>query len=546
MGALSFSPSPITTTPSMEMLDSTILMALTAAPSAPSLSPRPIHRDAARAAASVTRTSSMARLRSGACGMVTEATIVAGEDVNPPQGAGEGPAAWSGRLPGTERAQRCRPPVSPGQGSAGGHTGGVDRFVVTPNGPLSGTVRAGGAKNSVLKLMAACLLAEGRHVLTNVPQITDVDIMGELLGAMGVDVRRGSTPDELVVTTPADVVPEAPYELVERMRASVVVLGPLLARHGWAKVSLPGGDDFGPRPIDMHLHALTSMGVAFASSHGYVEGRVESTVAAEPRLVGNRVVLEYPSHTGTDNVLMAATLAKGTTIIENAAREPEVSDLAGFLNAMGARITGAGTSRIEVEGVEALHPATPAVIPDRLVVATFLVAAGLAGGEVVVEDGRPDHMDMLIRKLSATGIRITQEPEGLRAVREPGPERLRSVDVATLPYPGFATDYKPLLVTLLTVADGVGIVTENLFFGRFRYVEELRRMGADIRTEGHHAVVRGVDALSGAPVRAFDVRAGAALVLAGLVADGETVISAAHHVDRGYENLDGKLASLGA
>ena len=422
----------------------------------------------------------------------------------------------------------------------------MDRFVVTPNGPLSGTVRAGGAKNSVLKLMAACLLAEGRHVLTNVPQITDVDIMGELLGAMGVDVRRGSTPDELVVTTPADVVPEAPYELVERMRASVVVLGPLLARHGWAKVSLPGGDDFGPRPIDMHLHALTSMGVAFASSHGYVEGRVESTVAAEPRLVGNRVVLEYPSHTGTDNVLMAATLAKGTTIIENAAREPEVSDLAGFLNAMGARITGAGTSRIEVEGVDALHPATHAVIPDRLVVATFLVAAGLAGGEVVVEDGRPDHMDMLIRKLSATGIRITQEPEGLRAVREPGPERLRSVDVATLPYPGFATDYKPLLVTLLTVADGVGIVTENLFFGRFRYVEELRRMGADIRTEGHHAVVRGVPTLSGAPVRAFDVRAGAALVLAGLVADGETVITDAHHVDRGYEDLDGKLASLGA
>ncbi len=241
----------------------------------------------------------------------------------------------------------------------------------------------------------------------------------------------------------------------------------------------------------MHLHALTSMGVAFTSSHGYVEGRVESTVAGSPRLVGNRVVLEYPSHTGTDNVLMAAALAKGTTVIENAAREPEVSDLAGFLNAMGARITGAGTSRIEVEGVDALHPARHAVIPDRLVVATFLVAAGLAGGEVVVEDGRPDHMDMLIRKLSATGIRITQEPDGLRAVRD-RTDRLESVDVATLPYPGFATDYKPLLVTLLTVADGVGIVTENLFFGRFRYVEELRRMGADIRTEGHHAVVRGV------------------------------------------------------
>jgi UDP-N-acetylglucosamine 1-carboxyvinyltransferase len=421
----------------------------------------------------------------------------------------------------------------------------VDRFIVTPNGPLSGAVRAGGAKNSVLKLMAACLLAEGTHVLTNVPRITDVDIMGELLGSMGVDVHRGEAPDQLVVVTPPQLVPEAPHHLVEKMRASVVVLGPLLGRCGEAKVSMPGGDDFGPRPIDMHLHALETLGARFGSSHGYLEGKVEPTIGGSPRLVGNRVVLEYPSHTGTDNVVMASVLAKGTTVIENAAREPEVADLAGYLNAMGARIRGAGTSRIEVEGVDELHPATHAVIPDRLVVATFLVAAGLAGGDVVVQDGRPDHMDMLVRKLSATGITITQEPEGLRATRE-GTTRLQPVDVATLPYPGFATDYKPLLVTLLTVADGVGIVTENLFFGRFRYVEELRRMGADIRTEGHHAVVRGVERLSGAPVRAFDVRAGAALVLAGLVADGETLITEAHHVDRGYEDLDGKLAALGA
>ena len=341
------------------------------------------------------------------------------------------------------------------------------------------------------------------------------------------------------------LVPEAPYELVERMRASVVVLGPLLARCGEARVSMPGGDDFGPRPIDMHLRAFETMGAAFESAHGYVKGRVESSVASRPRLIGNRVVLEYPSHTGTDNVLMAATLAKGTTVIENAAREPEVRDLADFLNAMGAHIRGAGTSRIEVEGVDALHPASHAVIPDRLVVATFLVAAGLAGGEVVVEDGRPEHMEMLIRKLTAAGIEVTQEPDGLRAARSPG-ARLQAVDVATLPYPGFATDYKPLLVTLLTVAEGVGIVTENLFFGRFRYVDELRRMGADIRTEGHHAVVRGVERLSGAPVRAVDLRAGAALVLAGLVADGETVISDARHVDRGYEDFAGKLATLGA
>jgi len=393
--------------------------------------------------------------------------------------------------------------------------------------------------------MAACLLAEGRYVLTNVPRISDVGTMGEVLGAMGVVVERGEAPDELVVTTPGDLMPEAPYHLVEKMRASVVVLGPLLARCGRAKVSMPGGDDFGPRPIDMHLRALESLGATFKSAHGYIEGTVESTVASVPRLVGNKVVLEYPSHTGTDNVLMASVLAKGTTVIENAAREPEVLDLAEFLNAMGANITGAGSSRIEVEGVERLHPARHAVIPDRLVVATFLVAAGLTGGEVTVEDGRPEHMDMLLRKLTATGMEITYEPDGLRATAA-GVGRLQSTDVATLPYPGFATDYKPLFVTLLTVAEGVGIVTENLFFGRFRYVEELRRMGAEIRTEGHHAVVRGVGRLSGAPVRAFDVRAGAALVLAGLVADGETVISDAHHIDRGYEDLDGKLRTLGA
>ncbi len=420
-----------------------------------------------------------------------------------------------------------------------------DRFVVSSNGPLSGTVRAGGAKNSALKLMAACLLADGRHVLTNVPQITDVDIMAEVLTAMGVTVTRGTTPDELVVDTPVDVLPEAPYDLVEKMRASVVVLGPLLARHGRARVSMPGGDDFGYRPIDMHLHALEALGAAFESSHGYVEGTVESTVAGRPRLVGTRVVLEYPSHTATDNVLMAAVLAKGTTVIENAAREPELCDLAAFLNAMGAKVRGAGTSRIEVEGVDCLHPARHRVVADRVVTATFLAAAGLAGGAVVVEDARIDHMDMLVRKLTQTGMHITQGPDGLRAERDPA-HRPRAVDIATLPYPGVATDYKPLMVTLLTVADGVSIVTENLFSGRFRYVEELRRMGADIRTEGHHAVVRGVPRLSGAPVRSSDIRAGAALVLAGLAAEGETSVSGAHHVDRGYEDFAGKLQSLGA
>jgi UDP-N-acetylglucosamine 1-carboxyvinyltransferase len=419
----------------------------------------------------------------------------------------------------------------------------VDRFVIRPNGPLSGSIRAGGAKNSVLKLMAACLLAEGRHVLANVPRIADVDTMADVLTALGVGVARTASGDLVIdVPPPEGIVPEAPYALVERMRASVVVLGPLLARYSHARVSLPGGDDFGSRPIDFHVNGLGAMGAQFQTAHGFVEGRVGD---GEPssRLVGTRVVLEYPSHTATDNLLMAATLAKGTTIIENAAREPEICDLARFLNSMGACVRGAGTSRLEIEGVEHLGPAHHRVIGDRVVAATYMAAVGLAGGDVIVEDARIDHMEMLVSKLVSMGVVVEQLPEGVRATAT---GRLHSADVATLPYPGVATDYKPLLVTLLSVSDGVGIVTENLFSGRFRYVDELRRMGADIRTEGHHAVVRGVPRLSGAPVRAPDIRAGAALVLAGLVADGETEVSGAGHVDRGYEDLAGGLSSLGA
>jgi UDP-N-acetylglucosamine 1-carboxyvinyltransferase len=421
----------------------------------------------------------------------------------------------------------------------------MDSFVVEPAGPLAGVVRAGGAKNSALKLMAACLLAEGRHRLSNVPRIVDVDIMSEVLGALGARVER-LTGGEVVVDTPGpdELVPEAPYELVERMRASIVVLGPLLARCGYAKVSLPGGDDFGNRPIDIHLNGLATLGARFATAHGYVEGRIGGPGGdGGSRLVGDRVVLEYPSHTATDNLLMAAVLAKGTTVIENAAREPEVCDLAAFLRSMGARVRGDGTSRIEVEGVDELHAADHRVVTDRVVAATYMAATGLAGGDVVVEDARADFMETFLRKLGSMGMRIEQAPEGLRAVSG---GRLRAADVATLPYPGVATDYKPLLVTLLCTADGVGIVTENLFSGRFRYVDELRRMGADIRTEGHHAVVRGVARLSGARVRAPDIRAGAALVLAGLSAEGVTEVSGASHVDRGYEDLAGALCSLGA
>jgi UDP-N-acetylglucosamine 1-carboxyvinyltransferase len=406
--------------------------------------------------------------------------------------------------------------------------------------PLSGSIEINGAKNSLLKCMAATLLAPGRHEITNVPVITDVAIMCELLSAMGVSAQHSGrgTSGRLVIDVPpaGEVVPVAPYELVEKIRASIVVLGPLLARYGSARVSLPGGDDFGNRPIDMHLRAFEELGAGFTTEHGYVEGRCD-------RLVGTRVVFEFPSHTATDNVMMAATLAKGTTVIENAAREPEVIDLAEMLRAMGARIEGAGTSRIEIEGVEELHPAVHQVIPDRVEAATFLAAVGLAGGEVELLHARADHMEMLLEKLSLMGLHTVDTGSGLLARAE---GRLRAVDISTLPYPGVATDYKPFIVAMLALADGVAIVTENIFAGRFRYVDELIRMGADITTKGHHAVVRGVPRLSGAPVRSLDIRAGAALVVAGLAADGETEVAGAEHIDRGYEDFAGRLASLGA
>jgi UDP-N-acetylglucosamine 1-carboxyvinyltransferase len=418
----------------------------------------------------------------------------------------------------------------------------VDRLVIRPSGPLAGTVRAGGAKNSALKLMAACLLAEGRHELRNVPDIVDVLIMCEMLGALGVEVWREREVLVVDVPPPEELSPVAPYELVEKMRASLVVLGPLLARCGHARLSMPGGDDFGSRPINFHLDGLSEMGAAFRLEHGFIDGSVDRH-AAGSRLTGARIVLGYPSHTTTDNLMMAAALAKGTTVIDNAAREPEVCDLADYLNAMGARVAGAGTSRLEITGVEALQPGVHTVIPDRVVAGTFMAAAAISGGEVAVEDGRFDHMEMYVNKLRAMGAEVDQTPEGL-VTR--GPARLQAVDVATLPFPGVATDYAPMLVAMLAVADGVSIMTENLFEGRFRYVDELRRMGADIRTEGHHAVVRGLERLSGAPVRAPDIRGGAALALAGLVAEGETVVSGARHIERGYERFGETLRGLGA
>ena len=399
---------------------------------------------------------------------------------------------------------------------------------------LSGTVRVSGAKNSVLKIMAASLLAPGQYVLNNVPHIADVRLMANLLETMGASISHQK--DVMRIEIPEEMTPIAPYELVERMRASIVVLGPLLARFGKAKVSVPGGDDFGHRPIDMHLKGLEELGASFTSSHGYIEGEAK-------RLVGGKVLLNFPSVGATENLLMAATLAQGTTVIENAAREPEIADLVNFLNSMGAQITGEGTSTIQIEGVDHLSPIEHTVIPDRIEAATYMAALGMTGGQIVIEEARLEHMEMLVEKLNEMGIDINQVDRGVSVCVS---KRLRSIDLATLPYPGVATDYKPFMVALLSIADGVGIVTENIFAGRFRYVDELIRMGADIRAEGHHAVVRGVERLSGAPVRAPDIRAGAALVLAGLAADGETLVGTANHIERGYQNLVGNLNSLGA
>ncbi len=410
----------------------------------------------------------------------------------------------------------------------------VSSICVRKSGPLEGNVRVSGAKNSALKLMAAALLAPGRSILHNVPRIADVVWMGELLAQMGCAVSHQC--DTTIIDVPDEIVPEAPYEIVERMRASIVVLGPLLGRFGKARVSVPGGDDFGHRPIDMHLRGLKELGATFTTSHGYIEGRAH-------RLEGTRVLLEFPSVGATENLLMAAVLAKGETVIDNAAREPEIEDLASFLIGMGAVVDGAGTSTVSVEGVDSLIPVEHTVLPDRIEAATYLAAVGAVGGQVCIEGGRADHMKMFLNKLVDMGMEISSAADGIHVARL---DRLHSVDVSTLPYPGVATDYQPLLLAMLSVADGIGIVTENIFGGRLRALDELVRLGADIRAEGHHVLIRGVESLSGARVRAPDIRAGAALVVAGLAAEGETIVGDAHHVARGYEDLVGRLSSLGA
>jgi UDP-N-acetylglucosamine 1-carboxyvinyltransferase len=415
----------------------------------------------------------------------------------------------------------------------------VPSLVVKPAGALDGEVQAFGAKNAVLKQMAACLLASGQHHLTNVPHITDVQVMGELLEALGCSVERPRE-HELRITVPQcdEINPVAPAHLFEAMRASIVVLGPLLARCGRANMALPGGDDFGQRPINFHTDGLTAMGATFHNDRSSIHATTD-----RPRLRATRITLEYPSHTATDNLLMACVLADGRSVIDNAAREPEVEDLGKQLLAMGARIEGLGTSRLTIDGVERLEPATHEVVTDRVVSATYLASALISGGRVRVVDAIPGHMEMLLRKIEAMGGVVDVTGPGIVAE---GPRRLRACDVATLPYPGVATDYKPLITTMLSVAEGVSVVTENLFVGRFRYVDELVRLGASITTEGHHAMIRGVERLVGTTVRATDIRAAAALILAGLVAEGETTVAGLEHVERGYDDFVGRLSRLGA
>ena len=410
----------------------------------------------------------------------------------------------------------------------------MDRLRVTGGTALQGAVPIAGAKNSALKLLAASLLAEGRTTIHNVPRIQDCITMVEVLEHLGVVVTWD---DGTVVVDTAGVQPlETPYDLVSRMRASILVLGPLLARFGHARVAMPGGCNIGSRKIDLHVRGLEKMGASFSSEHGYLEGQVSD-------LRGAVISLDFPSVGATENVLMAAVAARGTTVIENAAREPELSDLAEFLIAMGARIDGVGTPTIEIEGVDAFSPIEHRVIADRIEAGTFAIAACATAGSVVLRDARTDHMDLVFSKLADAGAEIATTAEGVSVVQRSRPA---AVDLVTLPYPGFPTDLQPQMMALLAIADGTSIVTENVFESRFMFVDELQRMGADIRTEGHHAVIRGVEWLSAAPVRALDIRAGAAMVIAAMTADGETEIEDMHYVDRGYQDFEAKLTALGA
>ena len=411
----------------------------------------------------------------------------------------------------------------------------MEFFNIVGGERLSGTVSVSGAKNSVLKLMAAALLARGTTTLSNVPTILDVEIMAELLRRLGCDVRHNTHASTVQIEVPESLEHRADYDLVRRMRASICVLGPLLARCGVVDVALPGGDNIGSRGLDMHISGLTKMGADVTNEHGYL--------IARGALRGADVWLDFPSVGATETILMSAVTAEGRTVIDNAAREPEIVDICTMLVAMGARIDGIGTSTLEVTGVEGLVPVAHETVPDRIVAGTWAVAAAMTRGSITVTNAHAHHLDLALDKLTTAGASVTVQERSFKVSMDARP---KAIDIVTLPYPGFPTDLQPQFIALNSIADGAGLVTENLFEARFRFVQELARLGADVRTDGHHALVRGKAKLSGAPVEATDIRAGAGLVLAGLVADGETSVYEVHHIDRGYAGFIEQLRSVGA
>jgi len=413
----------------------------------------------------------------------------------------------------------------------------MQKLLIQHTGPLRGTVTVNGAKNAVLPIMAACLLTDAPSIIENVPRVTDVLTMVEILRHLGVEAVLSG--DRLTVRPDGFAGVMAPYELVSRMRASICVLGPLLARHGRAKVSMPGGCVIGLRPVDLHLKGLQALGATFTMEHGYIVATAQALRGAKVHLGG----AFGSSVLATGNVMMAATLAFGTTVIEHAACEPEVTDLAHFLIAMGARIEGQGGPVIRIEGVKRLHGATHRIIPDRIEAGTLMIATALLGGDVTIEDARAEHLVAVIEKLTEAGASVEPQPNGLR-IRRRGP--LRSVDVTTLPFPGFPTDLQAQMMALMAVSHGVSVLTEKIYPERFMHISELNRMGAQISREGASAIVKGVARLLGAPVLATDLRASAALMLAGLAAENSTELNGLEHLDRGYAGLETRLTQLGA
>ncbi len=420
----------------------------------------------------------------------------------------------------------------------------MQKIVVEGGVPLSGEVQISGAKNAVLPILCATLLADEPMAISNVPHLHDVVTTAKLLAGLGAEITIdqgtiGKGSESGIVVDPRSVNSHvAPYELVKTMRASVLVLGPLLAKYGAAEVSLPGGCAIGSRPVDLHIKGMQALGAEVSVDHGFIKARVNG------RLKGGRVVFDMVSVGATENVLMAAALADGTSVLENAAMEPEIVDLAECLRAMGARIEGAGSGRIVVHGVERLHGGSHAVVPDRIEAGTFLVAAAMTGGRITARGTRPDTMDAVLDKLREAGAAV--EVDGDRVLLDMQGRRPRAINLTTAPHPGFPTDMQAQFMAMNCIADGVGVMIETIFENRFMHVQELQRLGADIRVEGHTAIVRGVPRLSGAPVMATDLRASASLILAGLVADGETTIDRIYHLDRGYENIEEKLSGLGA